>query len=68
MGRLQQDVRKILCTRKVPGGHTISAVELRDGRFGVCIDQRLSEERIFKPNQLDQCLNLFLARSWEMSR
>jgi hypothetical protein len=58
----------ILCMTDLPGHGTLSAVEFEDGRFGLYLNRDLRDEGIFPCDELQSCIDTFLAVQWEHRR
>ena len=65
---IRPQAKTVLCIADVPQGHTISLVELLDGRLGICIDNDISNATLWAPGQIESCINAFLARKWELQQ
>ena len=59
-------IRTVLCQSNLTRGHTISAVEFRDGRFGIFVDRELSDDGLWDASQLKPCIDAFLALKWQL--
>jgi hypothetical protein len=59
-------IRTVLCQSPLAAGHTISAVEFRDGRFGIFVDQDLSGDGVWDASQLKPCIDAFMALKWQL--
>ena len=64
--RINSRAKTVLSIADVPGGHTLSMVELVDGRLGIFIDAKLSS--LWEQGEIEDCMNAFLARKWELQQ
>ena len=62
----ERRVRTILCTADIPDGRTLTMAELVDGRFAVYLDHALPSALVWKQDQLNDCINAYLARKWDL--
>jgi hypothetical protein len=61
-----ESVKTILCIADVPGGQTLSAVELDDGRLALYLNRRRAHPATWQSEKLNDCIDTFLAMKWEL--